>query len=39
VLLTHIKPGELEAIRADLAQRLPGQLLRALQAGDILSLG
>ena len=39
VLLTHIKPGELEAIRADLAQRLPGQMLRALQAGDILSLG
>ncbi|MBT9598773.1 MAG: 3',5'-cyclic-nucleotide phosphodiesterase [Vitreoscilla sp.] len=39
VLLTHIKPGELDAIRADLAQRLPGQPLRALQAGDILSLG
>jgi ribonuclease BN (tRNA processing enzyme) len=39
VLLTHIKPGELEAIRADLAQRLPGQQFRALQAGDILSPG
>lgn len=38
VLLTHIKPGELEAIRADLAARLPGVALRALEAGQTLHL-
>lgn len=37
VLLTHIKPGELEAIRADLAQRLPGLVLCALEAGQVLA--
>ena len=39
VWLTHVKPGELEAIQADLAERLPGRNWRALQAGQVLSLG
>jgi ribonuclease BN (tRNA processing enzyme) len=39
VLLTHIKPGELDAIRADLAARLPGARLQALEAGQTLHLG
>lgn len=38
VLLTHIKPGELEAIRADLTERLPGVALQALEAGQTLRL-
>jgi ribonuclease BN (tRNA processing enzyme) len=38
VWLTHIKPGELDTIRADLAQRLPGVELRALVAGQTLRL-
>ena len=38
VWLTHIKPGELETIQAELAQRLPGVALRALVAGQTLVL-
>jgi ribonuclease BN (tRNA processing enzyme) len=38
VLLTHIKPGELETIRADLTRRLPGRRLQALTAGQVLEL-
>jgi ribonuclease BN (tRNA processing enzyme) len=38
VLLTHIKPGELDSIRADLAARLPGVALQALEAGQRLHL-
>jgi ribonuclease BN (tRNA processing enzyme) len=38
VLLTHIKPGELDSIRADLAARLPGVALQALEAGQTLRL-
>ncbi|HEX5687656.1 MAG TPA: 3',5'-cyclic-nucleotide phosphodiesterase [Ideonella sp.] len=38
VLLTHIKPGELDTIRAELAQRLPGRRLQALAAGQTLHL-
>jgi ribonuclease BN (tRNA processing enzyme) len=38
VLLTHIKPGELEAIRAELGERLPGLGWRALEAGQVLRL-
>jgi ribonuclease BN (tRNA processing enzyme) len=38
VWLTHIKPGELDTIRADLAERLPGAELRALVAGQTLRL-
>lgn len=39
VWLTHIKPGELGTIRAELAQRLPGVALQALEAGQVLALG
>jgi ribonuclease BN (tRNA processing enzyme) len=38
VLLTHIKPGELPSIRAELAMRLPGLDLQALEAGQVLHL-
>lgn len=38
VLLTHIKPGELETIRQDLARRVPGRRLQALTAGQVLQL-
>jgi ribonuclease BN (tRNA processing enzyme) len=38
VWLTHIKPGELETIRADLAARLPGRSWQALQAGQVLTV-
>lgn len=38
VLLTHIKPGELDTIRTDLARRLPGRRLQALAAGQTLHL-
>jgi ribonuclease BN (tRNA processing enzyme) len=38
VLLTHIKPGELETIRAELAERLPALAFEALQAGQTLQL-
>lgn len=38
VQLTHIKPGELEAVRADLARRLPDVALQVLRAGQRISL-
>jgi ribonuclease BN (tRNA processing enzyme) len=38
VLLTHIKPGELETIRAELAEQLPALAFEALQAGQTLQL-
>lgn len=38
VLLTHIKPGELETIRSELAERLPDLAFEALQAGQTLQL-
>ncbi|MEK8030952.1 3',5'-cyclic-nucleotide phosphodiesterase [Ideonella sp. DXS29W] len=38
VLLTHIKPGELDTIVADLAQRLPDRRLQTLSAGQVLHL-
>ena len=38
VLLTHIKPGELETIRSQLAERLPTLAFEALQAGQTLQL-
>ncbi|HJV68888.1 3',5'-cyclic-nucleotide phosphodiesterase [Ideonella sp.] len=38
VLLTHIKPGEMETVQAELAERLPGLTLRALAAGQVLQL-
>jgi ribonuclease BN (tRNA processing enzyme) len=38
VWLTHIKPGELETIRADLSARLPGRGWQTLQAGQVLTL-
>ena len=39
VLLTHIKPGELETVLADLAECLPGVTLQALEAGQRIELG
>jgi ribonuclease BN (tRNA processing enzyme) len=38
VLLTHIKPGELETIRSELAERLPALAFEALRAGQTLRL-
>jgi ribonuclease BN (tRNA processing enzyme) len=38
VLLTHVKPGEMEAVLADLAARLNGPMPLALQAGQVLAL-
>ncbi|MGM9487813.1 MBL fold metallo-hydrolase [Ideonella sp. YS5] len=38
VLLTHIKPGELETIRSELAERLPTLAFEALRAGQTLRL-
>jgi ribonuclease BN (tRNA processing enzyme) len=38
VLLTHIKPGEMEAVLADLAARLTGPAPQALQAGQVLPI-
>jgi ribonuclease BN (tRNA processing enzyme) len=38
VLLTHMKPGELDTIRADITDRLPVRRLKALVAGQALSL-
>ena len=38
VLLTHIKPGEMDTVLADLAARLPGPAPVALQAGQVLAL-
>lgn len=39
VLLTHIKPGELETVLADLAVYLPGVTLQALAAGQEIAVG
>lgn len=36
VLLTHIKPGEMPTVLADLAARVPGLPPQALQAGQVL---
>ncbi|MBP6338178.1 MAG: 3',5'-cyclic-nucleotide phosphodiesterase [Vitreoscilla sp.] len=38
VLLTHIKPGEMDTVLADLAARLPGPMPVALQMGQVLAL-
>lgn len=38
ILLTHVKPGEMETVLADLTDHLPGCRLLALQAGQILPL-
>jgi ribonuclease BN (tRNA processing enzyme) len=38
VLLTHIKPGEMATVLADLAARLQGPAPVALQAGQVLML-
>lgn len=38
VLLTHIKPGEMDTVLADLAARLHGPAPLALQAGQVLPL-
>lgn len=39
VQLTHVKPGEMDAVLGDLALHLPGADLLALQAGHRFSLG
>jgi ribonuclease BN (tRNA processing enzyme) len=39
ILLTHIKPGEYEAVEAELRRRLPGLSFQLLQAGQRLTLG
>jgi ribonuclease BN (tRNA processing enzyme) len=38
ILLTHIKPGELETIRSELAERLPALAFEALHAGRTLQM-
>lgn len=38
VLLTHIKPGEMDSILPDLARRLPGVSFQALHAGDLIQV-
>ncbi|GAA0742923.1 3',5'-cyclic-nucleotide phosphodiesterase [Ideonella azotifigens] len=38
VMLTHIKPGETQAVLADLAARLPSMCLQTLQAGQVIAL-
>ena len=39
VLLTHIKPGELDTVLRDIAGRLPGLSLSALEAGQQIHIG
>ena len=39
LLLTHVKPGEMEAIQQDLVRLLPGARLQMLVAGQVIALG
>jgi ribonuclease BN (tRNA processing enzyme) len=38
ILLTHVKPGEMQTVLADLAEQLPGHRLQPLVAGQTLAL-
>jgi len=39
LMLTHVKPGEMQAIQQDLARLLPGARLQILVAGQVIAMG
>lgn len=39
VHITHIKPGEMEAVMSDIAEHAPRMQVQALQAGQVMQLG